>query len=257
MQATNKEKLTPSKTFDLAIDYEDSIVDLSNLAYSRRSLLSGKATTKNSAGLKKPPRNLRRLYPSKSKANLFQDANDAFYIFAKSRMEQHFCPRRQLLPRQASMIRRRSKIGQDSDTIYFESSSRRSLGRCASFKRTLSSYSLDRAQDHELLAPDASDGTLTDAYDCPPAYDGYTTPSSVIQIEIAPGVFSPLRGGQETGDAIREGNCVNVHCFCCAVELLCISDAQYVLCPDCNVVGPVDLPGKCDKGGVGIGVRAD
>jgi hypothetical protein len=257
MRSTNVEKVSPN-TCDLAIDYEDSIVDLSNLVYSRRSLLSGEVTTKNS-GLKKSARNLRRLYPSKSKANLFQDANDASYIFAKSRMEKQFCPRRQLLPRQASVIRRRSKMDQDNNTICIVSvsSSSRSLGRGASFN-TLSSNSLDSAQECEVLPPGAYDGTPTDCtYKCPPAYDGCTTPSSIIEIEIAPGVFAPLRGGQETGDAIREGTCVKVNCFCCAAELLCIPDAQYVLCPDCDVVSPVDLPGKCDVRGVGLGLRAD
>jgi hypothetical protein len=250
MHGTNKEKVSPSQTWDLVIDYENSIVDLSNLVYSRRSLLSGKVPTKNS-GLRKPAKNFRSLYPSKSKVNILQDGNNPSYIFAKSCMEQQFRPRGQLLPRQNSIIRCRSKMDQDSSNIFFASSSR-SLGRGISFKRTLSSCSLDEAcQDNEILPPGASDGTLSDSY------DGYTTPNSIIEIEIAPGVFAPLRGGQETLDAIQEGNCVNVHCFCCAAKLLCIYDAQYVLCPDCNVVSLVDLAGKCDVGGVGLGLLAD
>jgi hypothetical protein len=256
MHATDEEKVSPSKTWDLAIEYDNSTVDLSNLVYSRRSLFSGKITTKNS-GLKQPSKNLHRLYPSKSKANLFPDGNNASYIFAKSRMEQQFRPKKQLLPRQASIIRRRSKMDQDRSKNYFASSSR-SLGRDTSFKCTLSSYSRDEeAQDHELLSPGAYDGKPTDTYECPPAYDDYTPPYTDAEMEIAPGVFVPLRGSQETLDAMREGNCVNVHCFCCAAKLLCISDAEYVVCPDCRVVSPVDLAGKCDVGGVGLGLLAE
>jgi hypothetical protein len=244
MHATNEEKLSPSQTWDIVIDYGNSTVDLSNLVYSRRSLLSGK---------------VRSLYPSKSEVNILQDLNNASYIFAKSRMNQQFRPRGQHLPRQDSISRCRSKMAQDSNTTYFVLPTP-SLGRCASFKRNSPTYSSNEAhQDNELLPPDApdSDGTLTDIYKRPPAYDEYTTPNSIIEIEIAPGVFVPLRDGQETGNAIREGNCVHVHCFCCAAKLFCISDAQYVLCPDCNVVSPLDLPGKCDGRGVGLGLLAD
>jgi hypothetical protein len=282
MHGTNEEKVSP-KTCNLVIEYENSTVDLSNLVYSRRSLLSSKVTTKNS-GLKKPTKILRGLYPSKSKVNVLQDSNNASYIFAKSRMEQQFRPKKQLLPRQASIIRRRSKMDQESSKIYFASSNRslgrgisnrslgrglsnrslgrgisnRSLGRGISFKRrTLSSYSRDEAQDHELLSPGTYDGTPSDTYECPPAYDDYTPPFTHAEMEISPGVFVPLRGSQETLDAMREGDCVNVHCFCCAAKLLCISDAEYVVCPDCRVVSPVDLPGKRDVGGVGLGLRAD
>jgi hypothetical protein len=255
IHVTNEEKVSP-KTCDLVIDYENSTVDLSNLVYSRRSLLSGKATSKNS-GLKKPARSLRRLYPSKSKVNVLQDSNSTSYIFAKSRMEQQFRPKKQLLPRQASIIRRRSKMDQDRSKNYFASSSRSFLGREISFKRSLSSYSLEEAQDHELLSQGAYDGTPTDTYKCTPAYDDYTPPFTHAELEIAPGVFAPLRGSQETLDAMREGNCVKVQCFCCAAKLLCISDAEYVVCPDCRVVSPVDLPGKRDVGGVGLGLRAD
>jgi hypothetical protein len=172
IHATNEEKVTSSKTCDLVIDYENSIVDLSNLVYSRRSLLSGKFSTKNS-GLKKPARSLRRLYPSKSKVNVLQDGNNASYIFAKSRMEQQFRPKKQLLPRQASIIRRRSLMDQDRSKIYFGSSIR-SLGRGLSFKRTLSfSYLLDEAQDYELVSSGAYDGTPTD--NIPTSVNLYTT----------------------------------------------------------------------------------
>jgi len=84
---------------------------------------------------------------------------------------------------------------------------------------------------------------------------------SPLSIEIAPGVSAPLRGSTESYEAIQQGFSVTCSCFCCATNLVCIADADYVLCPDCRVVSPVccDLkppPSSCPrKGGVGLGLR--
>ena len=40
-------------------------------------------------------------------------------------------------------------------------------------------------------------------------------------------------------------------CFACDLTLFCIQDATYVLCPQCQVVNP--LEGQCESdGGVGL-----
>jgi hypothetical protein len=241
-----------AKIPDLAIEYENSIVDLSNLVSSRRSLLSGRVPNNKNSGLEKPAKSLRRLYSSKSKADLFKDVNNAVV------MEQQFQPRRRkMLPRQASIIRRRSKMDQNKSEDYYGSSSRCFGDDVASPRLNLSSYSLDEVQEFKSLPPGAYDCTSTDTYEGPLACNDYTPASTRAELEIAPGVFAALRGSQETMNAIREGDYVDVKCFCCAAKLLCISDAEYVLCPDCRVVSPLlDLPGKCDVGGVGLGLRA-
>jgi hypothetical protein len=155
--------------------------------------------------------------------------------------------RKKILPRQASITRRRSKDDHNKSDVYYGSSSR-CLGADVSTPRlNISSYSLDEEQEFESLPPGA--------YDCSPT-DKYKCPSTRTELEIAPGVFAALRGSQETLNAIRDGDCVNVTCSWCTAKLLCVSDTAYVLCPDCRVVSPLDSPGKCDLGGVGLGLRA-
>lgn len=75
------------------------------------------------------------------------------------------------------------------------------------------------------------------------------------QIEISPGVFERLRGAQETWQAVEEGNVAHPSCMLCCLELMCVADAEYVLCPDCKVVSMVE-GSRRGKGGVGLGLRA-
>ena len=68
-----------------------------------------------------------------------------------------------------------------------------------------------------------------------------------------------LRGAAETLQAIEAGIAASVICACCEVPLLCVPDAECVICPDCKVVSPVmtNLRGtnKQDRGGVGLGLK--
>jgi len=100
----------------------------------------------------------------------------------------------------------------------------------------------------------------------PPEYDH-------LQVEICPGHYAALRGSEETWGAIQRGFCSNVNCFNCGLALVCIADAEYVLCPECRVVSPVlieeeplmdcKIPARNSygqqpafRGGVGLGLRA-
>jgi hypothetical protein len=58
-------------------------------------------------------------------------------------------------------------------------------------------------------------------------------------IEIEPGFFSPLRGADETFDAVKYDFYTPTECFCCSETIFCIQDADYILCPTCRVVSPV------------------
>ena len=60
-----------------------------------------------------------------------------------------------------------------------------------------------------------------------------------IEVEIEPGVFMNLRGADETWTFIMNGSYIPAPCFSCGLDLLCVIDAEYILCPDCRVVGPV------------------
>jgi hypothetical protein len=87
-----------------------------------------------------------------------------------------------------------------------------------------------------------------------------------LQLEVAPGVFAPVRGSDETCYAIERGFSSNADCFVCSTALICIADADYVLCPDCRVVSPTGaserkLPpirgfNQPHRGGVGLGLKA-
>ena len=71
-------------------------------------------------------------------------------------------------------------------------------------------------------------------------------------IEIAPGEFMRLRGAHETWKAIQDDFYLPCACFCCDLTLFCIQDATYVLCPQCQVVNPLEKIDGYD-GGVGLG----
>jgi hypothetical protein len=104
------------------------------------------------------------------------------------------------------------------------------------------------SDDEESLSSEAFQA------DAPPR----TRPFSrdVPSIEIAPGQFAELRGSAETHHAIQRDFVRPCTCLCCRVELHCIRDASYVVCPDCLVVNSLDgsLPlGR--HGGVGLGFK--
>jgi hypothetical protein len=80
------------------------------------------------------------------------------------------------------------------------------------------------------------------------------------EIEIAPGVYMPLRGSEETMIAIERGSVTRTNCFSCTSELHCLDDAEYILCPVCRVVGPVDssfVRREMRVYGVGLGILPD
>jgi hypothetical protein len=93
-------------------------------------------------------------------------------------------------------------------------------------------------------------------------------PTSRLEVEVAPGVFLPLHGSQETLSAMQEGQLVSRACFVCTLTIMCVPQASYVLCPDCRVVSPVERSAvpttmKCgatlsgEVGGVGLGMKLE
>jgi hypothetical protein len=81
------------------------------------------------------------------------------------------------------------------------------------------------------------------------------------KIEVAPGVVMDLRGAYETVQAIDSGVAASVPCAWCGVCLLCVPDAEAVICPDCRVLTPVvEEEGKTKylrRRGVGLGLQDD
>ena len=79
-----------------------------------------------------------------------------------------------------------------------------------------------------------------------------------IEIEIYPGYFLPLSGAHETMEAIGCDSYMPTYCVMCSLTLFCIQDADYVLCPKCRVVSPMDDDdsggGDCKEQGSGVGL---
>ena len=70
-------------------------------------------------------------------------------------------------------------------------------------------------------------------------------------IEIAPGFMARLRGAKETLACIQDEFYFPTKCCACDIDLCCILDADYVICPYCRVVSPLNsIP---QDGGVALG----
>uniref|UniRef100_A0A7S3L049 Uncharacterized protein n=1 Tax=Amphora coffeiformis TaxID=265554 RepID=A0A7S3L049_9STRA len=83
-------------------------------------------------------------------------------------------------------------------------------------------------------------------------------PRKPIFIDIAPGVRARLRGFDETKACVGRDFFLPCLCFSCATNLFCIMDANYVVCPVCRVVSPLEGGADLDyQGGVGLGFTSD
>jgi hypothetical protein len=74
-----------------------------------------------------------------------------------------------------------------------------------------------------------------------------------VYVEIYPGVMQLLRGADETARAADVSFVVPVRCNACTVDMLCIADAAYAICPLCRVVSPAAGQSLNDRWGVGLG----
>ena len=82
------------------------------------------------------------------------------------------------------------------------------------------------------------------------------TSNKQATIEIAPGVTANLRGATETWACIRNDFFLPTTCFACELEMCCILDASFVLCPHCKVISPLE-GNEAPNGGVGLGFTFD
>jgi len=97
-------------------------------------------------------------------------------------------------------------------------------------------------------------------------HDESPLPTSLTMIEISPSEFLPLRGAAETWRAVQCDFYVPSCCMACELTIFCIQDADYVICPTCHSVSPVDGAISLDEsvgrraglgGGVGLGFTYD
>jgi hypothetical protein len=72
-------------------------------------------------------------------------------------------------------------------------------------------------------------------------------------VEVTPGTYVKLRGSVETWHAIQTGRTTRTACLSCTVMLLCIQDADMIMCPACRSISPVDRD-NFGGGGLGLGM---
>jgi hypothetical protein len=98
--------------------------------------------------------------------------------------------------------------------------------------------------DHRPASPRVVDASNSDN-DISPIKSPYDSSSQRnttlerLQVQISPGEYMPLRGAQETLEAIHNGSSRIVDCVGCQSVLQCVHDCQLVICPDCKLVSPV------------------
>lgn len=85
-------------------------------------------------------------------------------------------------------------------------------------------------------------------------------PAPQMEIEVSPGYYLRIRGAAETNRAIQQGRVRPTVCSCCTTQLYCIMVAEYVICPTCREMSPVDFKhnnGLGEVGGVGLGLTPE
>ena len=96
----------------------------------------------------------------------------------------------------------------------------------------------------------------------PPPPPPQPTHSDRPLLEVAPGLLMHLMGTDETMKAIQQGQITVTSCVVCGMDVHCHSESEYVLCPDCRVVSPVNQLDNANmtpqQGGlVGLGVKTE
>ena len=73
-------------------------------------------------------------------------------------------------------------------------------------------------------------------------------------VEVSPGVEMCLRGSSETQQAMSRNYVLGVNCLGCTLRLKCIANAEYILCPLCHCVSPLELSFPTEAGAFGVGL---
>jgi hypothetical protein len=75
--------------------------------------------------------------------------------------------------------------------------------------------------------------------------------------EVSPGVRERLRGALETWSYLQRDFYIPTSCKSCSVELTCIKNVDYVLCPTCQLITPIDTLPEAGGGGLGLGFTVE
>lgn len=88
---------------------------------------------------------------------------------------------------------------------------------------------------------------------------GASMNEETFEMEIAPGYYVPFRNANEVWQAVENGCTLECFCLECSIQLVCVADAEHVVCPDCSMVNPVfDRPaGTGTPYGAGMGLKKE
>eukprot|EP00549_Striatella_unipunctata_P012916 CAMPEP_0118716084 /NCGR_PEP_ID=MMETSP0800-20121206/27291_1 /TAXON_ID=210618 ORGANISM="Striatella unipunctata, Strain CCMP2910" /NCGR_SAMPLE_ID=MMETSP0800 /ASSEMBLY_ACC=CAM_ASM_000638 /LENGTH=210 /DNA_ID=CAMNT_0006622439 /DNA_START=18 /DNA_END=650 /DNA_ORIENTATION=+ len=76
-------------------------------------------------------------------------------------------------------------------------------------------------------------------------------------IEVEADVFLPFRGSEETLYGFLAGQMQCGTCWGCCLEMQCLKDADFLLCPTCLTITPLDEDCTRVVGGVGLGMEPE
>jgi len=77
-------------------------------------------------------------------------------------------------------------------------------------------------------------------------------------VEVTPGHFVPLRGTKETLEAVEMGQMTNTNCVSCDVALVVHAAASLVICPDCEMIAPLERGDTDDEiTSLGLGLKLE
>jgi hypothetical protein len=130
----------------------------------------------------------------------------------------------------------------------------RCLDRCPSYNRTTSVSALNAFANISIKSkPSLSTSSASNN----PSSIVSQIDAAPIMLEVSPGILARLRDAHETWTYLQRDFYLPASCKGCSVELTCIKNLDYVLCPTCRTVSPIDGPQETRGGGLGLGFTVD
>ena len=259
---------------DQVIEVRDITWDLSNLCVvgTGKAHVPAEPASLRKARQRRRSRPFHHLYPSKealhqSMPDLSSSTVDD--LFSSCRVESKPPSRSDGGPRLATYLDRKpSPKPSEDDVPSVEFSSHSQSTSTYPHEDSSSSYEYETSQPYDskaFLIQRQAEQLQKYAYSKASQRTLKKPVPQETQVEVSPGVFLPLRGSEETLKALRQGDTTVLQCFLCQVELCCVCDCEWVLCPDCRTLTPVSsdptdslhksLPDLRHPHGVGLGLK--
>ncbi|CAB9502076.1 expressed unknown protein [Seminavis robusta] len=198
--------------------------------------------------------------------HLCKKDDDSFQLDRK--LSSHHSVSRKLPPSPTTTLKSGSASEVSFSLSYHQASSHGSRVGAYAERGDDDSYQLEKklSSHHsacQKLPPPRSAASLKSDFSSNYEYAGYDSrvgafaekPQTSVLVEIQPGFSLPLRGSKETLQAVHDGRVLNTCCLSCCAALLVKDDCDFVICPGCRVVSPVE-GGFGTMECVGLGMRS-